>query len=118
MSSGRPTLEHTLVVAVIVIGGPDELVEATRRAAALVTNAAVVTADVATAATKVANTRPFAIVVSDELYSFDAAEFDALARDVQASLIALPSDGVGGRTLQQRLTPLVMDAYRDHFGRR
>lgn len=115
MSSRRPTLEHTKILAVLVIGGPDELVEATRRAASLVTNAAVVTADVASAATKVAITRPFAIVVSDELYGFDSGEFDALARDVKASLIALPSDGVSVRTLQQRLTPLVMDAYREHF---
>jgi hypothetical protein len=102
-------------LVVLVIGGPDQLVEATRRAAALVTNAAVVTAEVSTAATKAAHARPFAIVVSDELYGFDSSEFDALARDVQASLIALPSDGVSVRTLQQRLTPLVMDAYREYF---
>ena len=102
-------------LTVLVIGGPDPLVEATRRAAALVTNAAVITAAVATAATRVANARPFAIVVSDELYGFDASEFDALARDVQASLIALPTDGVSVRTLQQRITPLLMDAYREHF---
>jgi len=102
-------------LAVVVIGGPPELIEAARRVAALVTNAGVITAEVATAATRVAHARPFAIVISDELYGFDAAEFDALARDVQASLIALPSDGASVRTLQQRLTPLVMDAYREHF---
>jgi hypothetical protein len=115
MSSRRPTIEHNQALAVVVIGGPEELVEATRRVVALVSNAAVITAEVATAATRVAHTRPFAIVVSDELYGFDAAEFDALARDVQASLIALPSDGAGVRVLQQRLTPLIMDAYREHF---
>jgi hypothetical protein len=108
-------MEHEPVVSVVVIGGPDPLVEAVRRVTALVTNAAVVTAEIATAATMVARARPFAIVVSDEIYSFDSSEFDALARDVQATLIALPADGVPMRLLQQRLTPLVLDAFREQF---
>jgi hypothetical protein len=108
-------MEHEPVVSVVVIGGPDPLVEAVRRVTALVTNAAVVTAEIATAATMVARARPFAIVVSDEIYCFDSSEFDALARDVQATLIALPADGVPMRLLQQRLTPLVLDAFREQF---
>ena len=103
------------VLNVVVIGGPDELVEATRRSASLVTNASLVTTDVAAAATNVARARPFAVVISDELYGFDAREFDALARDVQARLIVLPSDGATARALQQRLTPLMMDAFREYF---
>lgn len=103
------------VLNVVVIGGPDELVEATRRAASLVTNATLVTTDVGGAATNVARARPFAVVISDELYCFDSREFDALARDVQARLIVLPTDGATSRALQQRLTPLVMDAFREYF---
>jgi hypothetical protein len=103
------------VLNVVVIGGPEELVEASRRAASLVTNATLVTSDVAGAATTVARARPFALVMSDELYGFDSREFDALARDVQARLIVLPTDGVSSRTLQQRLTPLMMDAFREYF---
>jgi hypothetical protein len=103
------------VLNVVVIGGPDELVEASRRSASLVTNATLVTSDVATAATNVARARPFAVVISDELYGFDSREFDALARDVQARLIVLPTDGATARTLQQRLTPLMMDAFREYF---
>jgi hypothetical protein len=103
------------VLNVVVIGGPDELVEASRRSASLVTNASLVTSDVATAATNVARARPFAVVISDELYGFDSREFDALARDVQARLIVLPTDGATARTLQQRLTPLMMDAFREYF---
>jgi hypothetical protein len=103
------------VLNVVVIGGPDELVEASRRSASLVTNASLVTSDVATAATNVARARPFAVVMSDELYGFDSREFDALARDVQARLIVLPTDGATARTLQQRLTPLMMDAFREYF---
>ena len=103
------------VLNVVVIGGPDELVEASRRSASLVTNASLVTSDVASAATNVARARPFAVVMSDELYGFDSREFDALARDVQARLIVLPTDGATARTLQQRLTPLLMDAFREYF---
>jgi hypothetical protein len=108
-------MEHAPAVSVVVIGGPDPLVEAVRRVTALVTNAAVVTTEIATAATTVARSRPFAIIVSDEIYGFDATEFDALARDVQATLIALPADGVPMKVLQQRLTPLVLDAFREQF---
>src|ERR1700759_1176850 len=111
MSSHRPTLEHMPVLNVVVIGGPDQLVEAARRAASLVTNASLVTAEVASAATSVARARPFAVVMSDELYGFDSREFDALARDVQARLIVLPTDGLSSRVLQQRLTPPMMGAF-------
>jgi hypothetical protein len=103
------------VIAVVVIGGPDTLIEAARRAASLATSARVVTADIASAATQVARERPFAIVVSDEVYAFDSAEFDALARDVKSILIALPTDGVPMKRLQERLTPLVHDAFREYF---
>jgi hypothetical protein len=103
------------VLNVVVIGGPDELIEASRRSASLVTNATLVTSDVGSAATNVARARPFAVVMSDELYGFDSREFDALARDVQARLIVLPTDGATARTLQQRLTPLMMDAFREYF---
>jgi hypothetical protein len=113
--SRRPTLEHKPVIAVVVIGGPDALIEAVQRVTSMATNARVVTTDIASAATHVARERPFAIVVSDEVYAFDSAEFDALARDVRAALIVLPTDSVPLRTLQERLTPLVLDAFREHF---
>ena len=113
--SRRPTLEHRPVIAIVVIGGPDTLIEAVKRVTSIATNARVVTTDIASAATHVARERPFAIVVSDEVYAFDAAEFDALARDVRASLIVLPTEGTPLRTLQERLTPLVLDAFREYF---
>jgi hypothetical protein len=115
MSSRRPTIEHTPVLAVVVVGGPEALIEAVRRVVALIGNATVATADVKAAATQVARVRPVAVIMSEEIYAFDAAEFDALARDVQSTLIALPADAVPARVLQQRLTPLVMDAFREYF---
>lgn len=113
--SRRPTLEHTPSISLVVVGGPDALIEAVKHVTLTTTNARVVQSDLASAATKVARARPFALVVSDEIYAFDSAEFDALARDVQAELIALPTDGVPAKLLQERLTPLVLDAFRRHF---
>jgi len=115
MSSRRPTLEHTFTLAIVVVGGPEALISATRQIVSIIGNVMVVTADVKAAATQVARLRPTAIVMSEEVYAFDAAEFDALARDVQATLISLPTDGVPSRLLQQRLTPLISDAFREYF---
>jgi hypothetical protein len=108
-------MEHMPAVAVVIIGGPDRFIEAVRRATELATSARIITTDISGAATHVARERPFAILVSDEVYGFDAAEFDALARDVHAELIALPTDDVPLRVLQERVTPLVLDAFREHF---
>ncbi|HEX7478399.1 MAG TPA: hypothetical protein VF331_11375 [Polyangiales bacterium] len=113
--SRRPTLEHSPLISLVVIGGPDALIEAAKHVTETATNARVVATDLPSAATKVARARPFAIVLSEEIYAFDSAEFDALARDVRAELIALPTDGVPVKTLQQRLLPLVVEAFRAHF---
>ncbi len=113
--SRRPTLEHRPAITVIVIGGPETLVEAVRHVTMTTTNARVTQTDLPSAATNVARSRPFAIVISEEIYAFDAAEFDALARDVKAELIALPTDGVTQKTLQDRLMPLIAEAFRSHF---
>jgi hypothetical protein len=102
-------------MTVLVIGGPEALIEAVRHVTLTATNARVSTAEIAAAATQVAKSRPFAIVISDEIYAFDSAEFDALARDVQAEIITIPADGVPQKTLQERLMPLIADAFRGHF---
>jgi hypothetical protein len=102
-------------MTVIVIGGPDTLIDAVKHVTLTATNARVNTTDIATAATAVAKSRPFAIVVSDEIYAFDSAEFDALARDVNAVIIPMVTDGVPQKTLQERLMPLIADAFRAHF---
>jgi hypothetical protein len=113
--SRRPTLEHRPAMTLIVIGGPEALVEAARHVTLTTTNARVATAELPTAATQVAKSRPFAIVLSEEIYAFDAAEFDALARDVQAALIAVPTDGKTQKALQEKLMPVIAEAFRAHF---
>jgi hypothetical protein len=109
-------MEHMPAVAVVVIGGPDSLIEAVYRAIGKQTVARVVATDVAGAATSVASARPFAVVISEEIYGFDAEEFDALARDVQAAVVTVPTDGVPPRALQERLEPRILDTYRRRFG--
>jgi hypothetical protein len=113
--SRRPTLEHRPAITVVVVGGPETLVEAVKHVTLNTTNARVAQTDLASAATKVARSRPFAIVISEEIYAFDAAEFDALARDVKAELISLPTDNVPQKVLQERLMPLIAEAFRTHF---
>jgi hypothetical protein len=51
-----------------------------------------VTADVAGAPTVVAEKRPLAMVVVEDVYDFDPDEFDALARDVGASVVKVAED--------------------------
>jgi hypothetical protein len=109
-------MEHMPAIAIVVVGGPEGLVEAARRSIGKIAVARIVPTDVAGAATQVASARPFAIVISEEIYGFDSDEFDALARDVQASVIPIRTDGVSQRQLQDKLDPRILDAYRKRFG--
>jgi hypothetical protein len=114
--SGRPTREQFASTSIVVVGGPDTLVEAVRRGAGDVSRSCrVVRAQLASAANHVARERPFAIVISDELYAFDADEFDALARDVRADLLALPTAEVPIGALYERLLPLLRNAFQEYF---
>lgn len=116
--SARPTREQLALVSVVVVGGPDALVEAVRRCSGAVSRSArVIRTQLASAATQIARERPFAIVISKELYEFDADEFDALARDVAATLLDLPTAKVSVETLCQRLLPLLRHAFQ-HYVRK
>jgi hypothetical protein len=83
----RPTAIPQAIAVVVVVGGPKALVDATRQAAAVAANARVETTELSEVASVVASLRPFALVMSEDVYAFDAAEFEALARDVKATLV-------------------------------
>jgi hypothetical protein len=102
--------------AVVVVGGPVLLVEATRQAAGIAAAAKVELAELGTAATVVAQHRPFAIVMSEDVYAFDAVEFDALARDVGATLVRVETSGVGRNELERTLMPKLGRALRKVSG--
>ena len=97
---------------VVVVGGPADLVAAVRQAAGVAAAARVEIADLANAATVAATHRPFAIVMSEDMYSFDSAEFEALARDVNAVLIRVETDSATRAKLERVLMPRLGQAHR------
>jgi hypothetical protein len=108
----RPTAIPQPLEVVVVVGGPVSLVEATRHAARVVANACLEVAELGEAVNVVASRRPFAIVMNEDIYAFDSAEFDALARDVKATLIRVDATGLGAAALERALMPKLGLAYR------
>jgi hypothetical protein len=107
-----PTTIPQPIPTVVVVGGPRELVEATRQAAGVAAAAKVETAELTNAATVVATHRPFAIVMSEDVYAFDAVEFDSLARDVGATLFKIALGGMDAMKLERMLMPKLGRAFR------
>ncbi|MEY4578148.1 MAG: hypothetical protein RL701_2851 [Pseudomonadota bacterium] len=101
---------------VVVVGGPADLVAAVRQAAGVAAAARVETADLANAATVAATHRPFAIVMSEDVYAFDSAEFEALARDVNATLIRIETGSMTRAKLERLLMPRLGQAHRRRSG--
>lgn len=97
---------------VVVVGGPKSLIDATRQAAQVAASANVETAELSDAANVVATCRPFAIVMSEDVYAFDAAEFDALARDVNATLVRVDKPALDPTKLERSLLPKLGRAHR------
>jgi hypothetical protein len=98
---------------VLVVGGPDELIEATRRAASWQSPTIVVeTCDAGHVATVATQLRPFALVMGQEVYAFDPDEFAALARDLQTELVVLKVTRVSPGFLDNALRPSLRHAFR------
>jgi hypothetical protein len=108
----RNTLETAPATTVLVVGGPPALIEITRTAARSVPTADVVSCELRDAPTRVAELWPFAIVMSEDLYSFDAAEFDALARDVRARLITMEVQSPTSIPQATELGDKILEAFR------
>jgi site-specific recombinase len=86
---GESTREVTRIEAVLVVSGSPALIRAVRDGVRRLRRADLVTCDLRDVPTRAAELRPRAIVISQDLYAFDSAEFDALARDVGAELIVV-----------------------------
>lgn len=108
----RNTLETNPATTVLVVGGPPSLLDSTRRAARSVPPAEVVFCELRDAPTRVAEMWPFAIVMSEDLYAFDAAEFDALARDVKARLITVIIGASSSSPTEAELGDKILEAFR------
>jgi hypothetical protein len=64
------------------------------------------------APTRVAELWPFAIIMSEDLYAFDAAEFDALARDVSARLITVQVLSPTQIRDEAEIGPKILEAFK------
>lgn len=84
-----PTAREHVIPCALLVGGDPELERACRTAVARAAAARLQSCSVAEVATAAARFKPFALLVSDAVYEFDAAEFDALARTVGAMLIRI-----------------------------
>jgi hypothetical protein len=85
------TLPALAAPVVLAVGCPPDLLARCARALEGI-GVALRTCDFLNAATAVAERRPLAMVMPNDLYAFDPDEFDALARDVQASLVRVEED--------------------------
>ena len=108
----RTTLETNPAVTVLVVGGPQELLTMTQRAARSVPIAEVVFAELRDAPTRAAEKWPFTIVVSEDLYAFDATEFDALARDVSAQVLIVKFRDEIAEPSEAELSRRILEAFR------
>ena len=111
----RDTVETSLSTVIVVVGGPDELIEAARRAATDIPGARIETCDLRNAATMVAKYWPFAIVISKDVYAFDPNEFEALARDVAALLYKADTTGASVKTLESAMRPALLQAVYERY---
>jgi hypothetical protein len=79
--------------------------EASRRLGAVVKETSV-----SELATEAARHLPFAVLISEATYDFDPEEFDALARDVRACLIPIPSTGMSTEALEDRILKAALES--------
>jgi hypothetical protein len=69
----------------------------------------VVESDLAALTNTAVERKPLALLFPDDIYAFDSAEFDALARDIQSSVVTLEPD-VTDEEIEARLTEALLRA--------
>lgn len=100
---------RTLPIVLAVGTGPE--LTARCRDAATAAKALFERTDVARAATAVAQLRPMVLVISEDVFEFDAAEFEALARDVRGKVLCADEE-ISVNVLEPRLRGALRDAAR------
>ncbi len=90
IGSQAPTPLAAPASAVLLVGGTEMLAQTCRAVALAGAAASLHRCEVAESLTVAATCRPLIIVVPEDLYEFDTASFDAMARDVQAALLPVP----------------------------
>jgi hypothetical protein len=110
-------MRRSQVPYVVVVGVAPSVVAACRYAAAIGASALTEPCSVETLATTCATWRPIAIVVPQDVYDFDSAEFDALARDAGAQVVTLPPYQVPDAELRAWLVERLRVAAQRREGR-
>jgi hypothetical protein len=93
----------------LVIGCSKELTRRCRDAA-IQGQTLVVESDVASAPTLAAQTRPLAMVMLDDVYSFDPPFFMALASDVRSRLVLIGDETISQPELESLILGAIGDA--------
>ena len=110
MADRKSTANTRTLPIVLAVGTGPELTARCRDAASAVkalfewTNGG----DAGTAAAKF---RPMVLVISEDVYDFDAAEFEALARDVRAKVLRADED-ISFNVLEPRLRGALREAVK------
>lgn len=105
------TIPERRLPALVVIAPGKTLLEACVETMHFVTVGRVEIADIKNVATRVAEERPFAIVVEEDVFAFDPAEFQALARDVGSEIVTVPAEAAHD-ALVSHLLPALKAAFR------
>ena len=105
------TVRTTEVPTVVLVGCTAGFLARCRAAAAAV-GAVVVQTTVESAATVCAERRPLVLMISDAICAFDPSGYVALARDVRATLVRLPSEQLADAELERTLNEAVRAALR------
>ena len=85
------TIPEKRMAVLVAVSPSEELLAACRESTRYVGATNVEVTGVKSVATDVAKWRPFAIVIEEELFAFDPSEFIALARDVAAEVVTVPT---------------------------
>lgn len=102
-----------VVPRVLVVGGSGPLLDAVQRVVTGESPAIIVDAcELIEAANVMTAKRPFAVVMSQDVYGFDPGELTALVRDVQAELVVVKVSRVSAGFLEQALRPSLRHAFR------
>jgi uncharacterized protein len=108
----EPGSSPSAIPTVLVVGGPDALLTSTRRFAASEGAIAVESCDAGSVRVVAARVRPYALVLSQEVYGFDPDRLGSLASELQAELVVLKVLRVSSGFLEQALRPALRHALR------
>ncbi len=108
------TLTHHRSPVLVMVGFPAETTQIVTSVARQATPCQVVSCGLDDLATQVSKHRPFALMILTSVFEFDPDEFRALARDVKARIIRMPSEKTSEEWLKEHFVPALTEAFVSH----